>query len=85
MAGSSWLSQGGVTRAVSAVAGLFTGDSVPDWVVDEFCAIAEMLAAEIGFMISVQVKSFAINDWSSRKIRAESRRYYFSQLAHLTA
>ena len=47
--------------------------------------VAEMLAAEIEFMVTVQVKNVAINDWSDRKNRAESRRYYFSQLAHLTA
>ena len=64
------------------VVGLLTVDAVNDWVIDEVGAVAEMLDGEIEFMVivqvSIQVKSVAINDWSGRKNRADSRRYYFS-------
>ena len=83
---ASWLSQGGECDELTwSVAGLLTVDSVRDWVTDGVCAVAEMLTGEIEFMVSVQVKNVAIYDGSGRKNRVESRRYYFSQLAHLTA
>ena len=64
------------------VVGLLTVDAVNDWVIDEVCAVVEMLDGEIEFMVivqvSIQVKSVKINDWSGRKNRADSRCYYFS-------